>query len=98
MRETTNHCGASGTNAPTIRASGGVSNVAESEIVFVSPIKKTEELDTPTMRIAPTCKPRLTTVKFISDSHPLLNKNKGKLIGLLVNDLKSDELSFQHLV
>lgn len=41
-------CGASGTKGLIINDSGGVSNAEESEIVLVSPIKKTDDVDTET--------------------------------------------------
>jgi hypothetical protein len=48
-----------------IKASDGVSNKDEQVITSVSPMIKTDELDTPMMRISPTETSLLITVKFI---------------------------------
>jgi hypothetical protein len=48
-----------------INASGGVSNIEEHVMTSASPMIKTEELDTPMMRISPTEISLLITVKFI---------------------------------
>lgn len=46
--------------------SGGVSKMEEREILSASPIKKTDELETPMILTMPTCKPLLMTVKFMT--------------------------------
>ncbi|TWJ53466.1 hypothetical protein CHCC15337_4424 [Bacillus paralicheniformis] len=48
-----------------MRDSGGVSKIDDREMHSVSPIKKTDELETAVILILPTSKQRFTTVKFI---------------------------------
>lgn len=49
-----------------INDSGGVSKMEEREILSASPIKKTDELETPMILTMPTRKPLLMTVKFMT--------------------------------
>jgi hypothetical protein len=56
------YSGESGTKGPITTASGGVSKIEDNDIVFVSPIKKTDELETLITLTIPTFKSLLTTV------------------------------------